>query len=640
MKKQPKFLSTRLTRAVMKTTINVFICACLAVSVVSLIVLTRDARKGALSALSNSILKIEEVITDVEASTSALSWVAVSVKGDASKLETLTKKLVETDSTILATAVAYEPYAGNPDSYYCMTRSFRSQKDGAIISGTMGNEDYDYHCLDWYQIPKLLGKPCWSDAYFDTEGSGKVIATYSHPLYDADGNFFGVLKSDISLEWLAGVMEQFKPYPSAVTILYGRNASVISHSRDKNSIMRETIFTDGLEEMEDNWVADKTIDLRKKVIDGESGTAFFPMEGQMIYAAYGPLKNGWSAVGLVYFRHFYTSARLINVILAIIALLGALLIFLTTRNSVRQISNPIVDFTYSAINMARGNFKTYIVDVDSRDEIKRLRDSLMMLQTTIKSYISELRSSTASNERFESELNIANGIQMAMLPRDFIHDDEIDLYAEVTPAREVGGDLYDFRKRDGKLCFAVGDVSGKGVPASMFMAITRSFFRFVSGLGFDMPTTISRINDSVCDGNDSGMFVTLFGAELDLATRELRFCNAGHNPLIVVTPDGRAEYLHPKANLAVGVFEGFPYEGESVMLGKGTRIIAYTDGVSEAENRSKELFGEERLISAAAAVPQDATSEEAVREILSKVREFTDGNEQNDDITLMSIRLL
>ena len=212
--------------------------------------------------------------------------------------------------------------------------------------------------------------------------------------------------------------------------------------------------------------------------------------------------------------------------------------------------------------------------------------------------------------------------------------------ALLVPAKEVGGDLYDFVQRDNYLYFTVGDVSGKGVPASLMMAITRAGLRFVAGMNQTMDRLLERVNISVTDTNSNNMFVTLFMGRINLATRHMEFCNAGHNPIIVVPPDGEPYFLMAKANLAVGLFDDFAYEAESLDLAPGTRLILYTDGVNEAERADKSLFGNERLLAWAGSdlVRNSTTTDrQVVDSLFAAVQQFAQGNTQNDDITIMSI---
>ena len=239
-------------------------------------------------------------------------------------------------------------------------------------------------------------------------------------------------------------------------------------------------------------------------------------------------------------------------------------------------------------------------EVHSKDEIKDLHDSLVYMQQSLSGYVSEQRTTTASKERIESELSIAREIQMGMIPKIFPpypEREDVDLHAILHPAKEVGGDLYDFFIDNDRLYFVIGDVSGKGVPASLFMAIARSLFRTLAQQATSPAEIMSKMNRSISENNEANMFVTLIIGILDLKTGSLRFCNAGHNPPIIIGADGNTTLLKAKIQLFVGVLEDMEYTDEEITLEKNTRLFLYTDGITEAENASKELYGEDRLLS-------------------------------------------
>ncbi|MBQ1606832.1 MAG: serine/threonine-protein phosphatase, partial [Bacteroidales bacterium] len=203
-----------------------------------------------------------------------------------------------------------------------------------------------------------------------------------------------------------------------------------------------------------------------------------------------------------------------------------------------------------------------------------------------------------------------------------------------------GGDLYDFTINGNRLYFSVGDVSGKGVPAAFVMAITRVMCHLFADLGLPVKDVATRINNSIAKNNDANMFVTLFFGCIDLETKKMEFCNAGHNPIIVIPPDGNPYYLKANPNMAVGVWGGFDYKGENLDLRTGTKLLLYTDGVTEAEKADKEQFGEERLLQLASRTDfRNLSSEEMVSTVHKAVTDFAGGNEQNDDITIFAITI-
>jgi len=346
---------------------------------------------------------------------------------------------------------------------------------------------------------------------------------------------------------------------------------------------------------------------------------------------------------LVALTFIYNSTALNDtwkVILSIIVEFGLLLLhYFVYAAIIRNQLNPIIELTYKANSIAKGIFTTKMPEVDTENEVKTLRDSFEYMQTSVNNIINDVQDTTAKNERIESELNIASAIQRSMLPMDFPHTKKIDLFAMLCPAKEVGGDLYDFYIKENKLYFTIGDVSGKGVPAALYMAITRSSFRFSVGIDMKINEIVSRINNVFVTGNTTQMFVTMFAGVLDLETRKLDFCNAGHNPIIIIDKDGNAKYLRSKSNIAIGLYEDYPYEMETMTLEEDSRLLLYTDGVSEAERADKSQYGEQRLLEFANSITRGSTSEQVMNSLRKSVSSFTSGNPQNDDITIMSFLL-
>ena len=229
---------------------------------------------------------------------------------------------------------------------------------------------------------------------------------------------------------------------------------------------------------------------------------------------------------------------------------------------------------------------------------------------------------------------------MGMLPKifpAFPERDDLTLVARLVPAKEVGGDLYDFFIEDEKLYFIIGDVSGKGIPASLVMAVTCRLFRSVAS-HLDKPEEIiASLNDSLSDGNESGMFCTAFLGILDLKTGQLKYCNAGHNAPFIIDAQGDVVPMNVTPNLPLGIFSGFPYEGQEMQIERKTMLYMFTDGVNEAENNDKELFNDDRLIGL---LKRNASMEpgEIIDETFEKIKLHANGAEQSDDITVMCIK--
>lgn len=250
----------------------------------------------------------------------------------------------------------------------------------------------------------------------------------------------------------------------------------------------------------------------------------------------------------------------------------------------------------------------------------------------------EERRTRAEKKRIESELNVAREIQMSLVPKTFPgppKNPEFDIYAVLEPAREVGGDLYDFYFiDDDHFCFLIGDVSGKGVPASLFMAVTRTLFKAEAGRGSGPDEIQYLVNNGLCQGNDSAMFVTTFCGILNVRTGEVVYSNGGHNPPYIRRRDGSVEILKNMKGMALGVMEDIPYGREEIMLEEGDTLVLYTDGVTEAMNSVNEMFTDRRLEESIRKTGS-SSPRDIVERILANVREFAAGAEQSDDITLL-----
>lgn len=331
---------------------------------------------------------------------------------------------------------------------------------------------------------------------------------------------------------------------------------------------------------------------------------------------------------------------MLRVVMLVIGLVSLAAIFFTCRAVINRMTRPVSELSEAVLKMAKGNLKATLPEIKSEDEMRRLHDSFQIMQNSLIEYIEELKTTTAVNERIQSDIELARKIQRGMLLNKF----PPFLYAMLNPAKKVGGDLYDFTLKGDQLYFAIGDVSGKGVAAALVMAITRVMLRFVVGLGLPLDETLRRINDSFSESNEMGMFVTLFVARLDMKTGHMDYCNAGHNPILIVPPDAAPYFLSCKANIAIGIMGSFTYEAEQIDLKPGTRIIAYTDGVTEAEKADLSQYGEERLVDWAKDLVETGhgasiQEKDIVESLYGSVQAFVEDNPQNDDLTIVSLKL-
>jgi len=249
----------------------------------------------------------------------------------------------------------------------------------------------------------------------------------------------------------------------------------------------------------------------------------------------------------------------------------------------------------------------------------------------------QLEETTAAKERIESELRIAREIQMSMVPSVFPERKGLDIYASMTPAKEVGGDLYDDLLEDDTLYFCVGDVSGKGIPASLFMAQATRLFRALAKQ-HQMPAAIAtRLNDELTENNDNGMFVTMFIGQINLTTGHLYYCNAGHNPPVIGDDEQHGSFLEMESNAPIGLWPGLEFVSEEMESIKGHPLLIYTDGLNEAENKNHEQFGDDHLLNILRHTDFE-NARQVVEVLKAEVERHRNGAEANDDLTIMCIR--
>ena len=275
----------------------------------------------------------------------------------------------------------------------------------------------------------------------------------------------------------------------------------------------------------------------------------------------------------------------------------------------------------------------------AHDQLQATHEKLQSTHDELLSAYDRLEETTAAKERIESDLRIARNIQMSMVPSRFPERPDVDLFASMTPAKEVGGDLYGYHLDGDRLYFALGDVSGKGVPASLFMAQATRLFLTLAAQGM-MPAEIcTRINDALSgEDNEACMFVTMYVGLIDLTSGRLDFCNAGHNPPVLIG-DGRAEFVDMLPNAPIGLYPGLEYEGEEIADITGRPLFVYTDGLNEAENRQQEQFTDERLLDILAAEPFES-SQHTIDMLCEAVERHRDGAEPNDDLTMLCVNYI
>lgn len=593
----------------------------------------KEAIGHATELLNSTAIRVNSILDEVKIATDNTDWLVARHLDAPDSMFVYSRRILVNNPNLNGCSISFEPYYfRNKGQYFS---AFSLNENDTIQTTQEGSSHYQYFYFDWYQQAKLRQAPCWTEPYSDSNPDNDVVASeiitsYCKPLYELTGKFVGVMSVDITLSWLSKTISAVKPYPNSYSIMLGRGGTFFVHP-DSTKLSTHTIFTETLEKPNPELTA-----LGKAMLRGEEGMMELKMDGKDSYVFYKPLGDtGWSTAIVCPESDIFGSYNRLQHIVTGILIVGLLLmLFLFSRIFEKELE-PLSHLAKQAETIASGKFDETLPPTDRQDEIGQLSHSFSNMQASLVKYIDELTVTTANKERIEGELRIAREIQMGMVPRifpAFPERDDIDLFAEMTPAKEVGGDLYDFFIQHNKMYFCIGDVSGKGVPASLFMAVTRNLFRVVAQQELPPAEVARQINDTLSENNEQGMFVTMFIGTLDLKTGRLDFCNCGHNP-----PVYKGEFLPMEANAPLGLFGGLEFTGETVEDIEDSMMLFYTDGLNEAENLQHEQFGDDRLLDYMQ--HRATTAKGTILGIQEAVADFVGEAEPSDDLTMLCLKL-
>ena len=595
----------------------------------------QEAFSRATQILDKTSLRVDSILNRVEVASNMTKWLVQRHPDRADSMFVYSRSMLENNPDFYNCSIAFEPYYFNDKGRYFSAYTKFVGDSIRTIQG--GSEHYQYFFSDWYLMPKLLGHPCWTEPYMDldvTTNTSEMVTSYCQALTNKQGQMIGVINTSLSITWLSRTISAIKPYPNSYSFMIGQGGTYFVHP-DTTKITRQTIFTQPDTAM---------VALGHAMTNGEEGMRHMNIDGKDSYVFYKPLGQTGCSMAIVcpesdIFRGF---DRLRNSVRAIF-LVGLLLMLYFFSRIIANELKPLRRLARKAEAIAAGQFETELPDFQRIDEIGQLSQSFGNMQQSLVKYIEELKETTAQKASIESDLRIASDIQMGLLPVKFPtreDRDDVQLYAQLTPAKEVGGDLFDFYFRDEKLFFCIGDVSGKGVPASLFMAMTRSTFRTVSAHESMPDRIVTTMNKTIADMNKNHMFVTLFVGVLDLPTGRLRYCNAGHDaPLLIGVGVGE---LPCDPNIPVGFRPKWKYSLQETQIFTGTTIFLFTDGLTEAMDANKELFQMERVNDVANRVlaKQQQDPRQLISQMTEAVHQFVGDAEQSDDLTMMAIQYI
>lgn len=542
-----------------------------------------EASLRARSELKSAENRIKDVVDQAEAAVRNSIWVAQWCLEHQDSIQRIPQRVVNENPVVVGSTMALVPGYSEKHPLYAPYAAC-DMKTGEIRMLSLATEEYDYPSMEWFTKPLELQDSYWSEPYFDENGGDMLMTTFSMPIKDQNGTIAAILTADISLDWFSELVDEMQVYPNAFNMVVSRSGKIMVCPVE-NLVMNTTV--DQFAKESGNFEGFNSINTA--MLAGQSGEMAVRYKGQINHVFFSPVeRTGWSMAIVLPESELYGGVRRVSLVVKLLQLLGLAMLIVILR-------------------------------VLARNQLKY-------------QHLNEQK------ERMENELHIAREIQMAMVPKifpPFPERKDIDMAAAIIPAKEVGGDLYDFFIRDEKLFFCIGDVSGKGIPASLVMAVTRSLFRAMSAHEDNPAKIVALMNDTMSDANESNMFVTFFCGILDLAKGKLRYCNAGHNPPMILTDAIRMLPIEP--NVPLGIIKDIDFVEQETTFNYDDALFLYTDGLSEAENLTQEQFGESRI---EAALHGRKSSEAHLKNIEQKVAQFVGEAPQSDDLTMLFIHYL
>ena len=550
------------------------------------------------------------------------------------KLYSLLSEIVKGNTSINSMSVAYEPYAYNRKKRFA---PYVYREEGDILTTDL-SKDQNYCSADWYSIPMLLKEPYWSEPYYSQAADNTLLVTFSVPMFK-NNKFIGIASANICLENLRKTMKSIE-IMGGYTFMISQYGTYIYHPNERD-IMRETIFSKAVK-----YDIEAMRTYGREMIKGEFGIGQFndPITGIKQWLVYSPVvSNSWSLAVIIPEKAILkiVYSRILRQMGVMV--LGYLVIMLSVIWAAFNITTPIRNLMKKTERLATGDLDVQMVKIRGNDEIHALAEVFNKMVRDLRHYINDLTNATKARESVDSELRIARHIQESLIPRifpPFPNRTEFSLFARNIPAKEVAGDFYDFFFLDeNNLALIIADVSGKGVSASLFMAVTKTLIKAKSNYVDSPETIMSQVNYDLCQDNDAAMFCTTFMAVLNVKTGGFKYCNAGHNNPYLIRGDGEVIQFENTEGMALGVMDDCKYTSKKIKLKKNDLVYLYTDGVNEAMDIDGNEFSYEKMVEFMKEM-KTTTPRQTIEITMNAVEVFTKDAEQSDDITIMALRYL
>jgi sigma-B regulation protein RsbU (phosphoserine phosphatase) len=498
--------------------------------------------------------------------------------------------------------------------------------------------DGDSEAPAWYQETRQRGTPDWTEPYKDPDLGNETVITRVVPLKDGNGEFAGAVAASLRLGFLSTVVREVHLGESGFALAVSRKGLLVAHSRRDLS---DGVY-DPLAELPPTLraIVEPVV---QRARSGEAAFVAVPLaNGRVFRLTFRQVeRTGWLLVTAYAEDELLADVSSLQRTQVVVAVAGLLILGIAIVLLSRRITGPLTALASSAGRLATGDLDGPLPEPKSSDEVGALTTAFHQMRDSLKTYIRNLREATAARERLEAEMRAARRIQADMLPAATAGGAAApyELGAVLEPARSVGGDLYDHFERAGRVFFLIGDVSGKGVAAALFMARARTVFDTVATNGGEPGEMLSTMNRSLCRQNDAGMFVTAVCGVLDLQKRVVTFATAGHEPPVLVPPRGSPAVLATEGGRVLGLLEFGDYPTSTVTLEPGASLVMYTDGVSEARDPADGFFGLEGLMAAIGRLQPGVPATVMTESLLHEVKAFASTAPQSDDITILTLQV-
>lgn len=485
------------------------------------------------------------------------------------------------------------------------------------------NKTFDYFKQNWYsEIKKDLEegrRVSWSKPYKSTQ-LGILMTTVGAGVYDKD-ELVGMATVDWELDTILKAILKIKPTPNSFVLFADKtNDYIIATTEpgvDNSAVMGKSLQTM-------TWYSDE---LKEGVHFEYKGVKYVPYIKRLNNSMF-------LIVNVPLFELFNNAVHHLFVLLSVLLISTLFIVFVLYQILKRNINQPIDTLTDIAQKISQGDLDRTI-ELNEPSELAKLATAFNKMKTDIKTHLTELTKVSLEKEKMESELAIAKTIQDSVLPKDFPKNEFFELMASMTPAREVGGDFYDFFPIDeNRFGLVMADVCGKGITAALYMMSAKTAIKNMLQAGYGLKEAIEKANNALCNSSAPLMFVTAFVGVLDLTSGKIEYINAGHCPPLLKTKK-EYKYVDVIKNMVLGVKSGYEYKLGQIVLKKNDRLFLYTDGVTEAQTKEHKFFGEERLLEVLN--QKELSLPQTLEHIYENIQEFTHDAPQFDDITMMIV---